>query len=178
MNNRKRWFGLILTLIVCMIGVSSPFQHFAAIPSELRLFSGQQKHLNYDMPVHAKLSFNSEVMRVNGSLNNTVDVDLNKPISLDPLQSGQTKMTMKLFGSIPFKTVKVHVVPDLKVIPGGQTIGVKVKSAGIMVVGHHEVITGKDSKQSPGEQAEIKLGDLIVRINALILMKLPKFPQL
>ncbi|WP_028560022.1 SpoIVB peptidase [Paenibacillus pinihumi] len=165
MNNRKRWFGLILTLIVCMIGVSSPFQHFAAIPSELRLFSGQQKHLNYDMPVHAKLSFNSEVMRVNGSLNNTVDVDLNKPISLDPLQSGQTKMTMKLFGSIPFKTVKVHVVPDLKVIPGGQTIGVKVKSAGIMVVGHHEVITGKDSKQSPGEQAEIKLGDLIVRIN-------------
>ncbi len=148
-----------------MIGVSSPFQHFAAIPSELRLFSGQQKHLNYDMPVHAKLSFNSEVMRVNGSLNNTVDVDLNKPISLDPLQSGQTKMTMKLFGSIPFKTVKVHVVPDLKVIPGGQTIGVKVKSAGIMVVGHHEVITGKDSKQSPGEQAEIKLGDLIVRIN-------------
>ena len=48
-------------------------------------------------------------------------------------------MKVKLFGKIPFKTVKVNVVPDLRVIPGGQTIGVKVKSAGILVVGHHQV---------------------------------------
>ena len=72
---------------------------------------------------------------------------------------------MKLFGKIPFKTVHVNVVPDLKVIPGGQTIGVKVKSSGILVVGHHLVKESPDSKVSPGEVAGIRLGDLIMEIN-------------
>lgn len=130
------------------------------------MFSGQYTKLDYSMPVHARLSLNNpELVRVNGLMQQQVDVDLNQPISLEPLQSGQGKMTLKLFGSIPFKTVNVHVVPELKVIPGGQTIGVKVKSAGIMVVGHHQVTIGEENKGSPGEEADVKLGDLIVRIN-------------
>lgn len=166
MNNRKQWFGLILSLIVCMIGVSAPFQHYAAFPSELRMFSGQQTKLDYAMPVHARLSLtHPELVKINGSAQQHVDVDMNQPISLEPLQSGQGKMTLKLFGSIPVKTVHVQVMPELRVIPGGQTIGVKVKSAGIMVVGHHQVATASDHKTSPGEEADVKLGDLIVDIN-------------
>jgi len=74
-------------------------------------------------------------------------------------------MQMKLFGTIPFKTVTVHVVPELKVIPGGQTIGVKVKSDGIMVVGHHQVKTKEGEKVSPAQSAGIRLGDLIKSAN-------------
>ncbi|GLX69076.1 SpoIVB peptidase [Paenibacillus glycanilyticus] len=74
-------------------------------------------------------------------------------------------MKVKLFGKIPFKTVKVNVVPDLRVIPGGQTIGVKVKSAGILVVGHHQVRANNGTKESPGEKAGLRLGDLIIRID-------------
>ncbi|GGF87203.1 SpoIVB peptidase [Paenibacillus abyssi] len=173
-SSRKRWFGLVLALVVCMIGISSPFQHFAAFPNELRLFSGQLKRLNYVMPVHAQLTVNPQVLSVNGSTDRSMQVDLSRPLSLEPHQSGQTQLKLKLFGRIPFKTVKVSVVPDLKVIPGGQTIGVKVKSAGIMVVGHHQVTTGKESKLSPGEQAGIKLGDLIVRVNGVYLNEVAK----
>ncbi|XEC97666.1 SpoIVB peptidase [Paenibacillus tarimensis] len=177
-NNRKRWFGLVLALFVCMIGISSPFQHFAAFPNELRLFSGQLKRLDYVMPVHASLTVDPGVVSVNGSTDRSMQVDLSRPLSLQPLQSGQTEMSFKLFGKIPFKTVKVNVVPDLKVIPGGQTIGVKVKSAGVMVVGHHQVSIGKNSKASPGEAAGIKLGDLIMRINGMKLNEVVKVAQL
>ncbi|WP_185601557.1 SpoIVB peptidase [Paenibacillus sp. 598K] len=172
-SQRKRWFGLALAIIVCLIGLSSPFQHFASFPNELRMFAGQSKQLDYAMPVHAQLTVDPEVVRVNGSTNRSVQVNLNRPLALEPYGSGETEMTLKLFGTIPFKTVKVNVVPDLKVIPGGQTIGVKVKSAGIMVVGHHQV-TASTHKLSPGEAAGIEVGDLIVKVNGVHLNEVAK----
>ncbi|MFF2482067.1 SpoIVB peptidase [Paenibacillus sp. NPDC058071] len=162
---RKRWFGLVLVIFVCMIGLSAPFQHFAAFPNELRLFSGQLKRLQYGVPVHAEVTVDPKMLQINGSTRESLSVNLNEPLSLKPSQSGQTSMKVKLFGKIPFKTVKVNVMPDLRVIPGGQTIGVKVKSAGILVVGHHQVLSGKGVKKSPGEEAGLKLGDLIMKID-------------
>lgn len=164
-NQRKRWFGLVLVIFICMIGSSTPFQQFAAIPNELRLFSGQQKRLQYGVPVHAEVTVDPHMLQINGSRSNSLSVNLNEPLSLQSSHSGQTSMKVKLFGKIPFKTVKVNVVPDLRVIPGGQTIGVKVKSAGILVVGHHQVTGNDGMKQSPGEAAGLRLGDLIVKIN-------------
>ncbi|UQZ82050.1 SpoIVB peptidase precursor [Paenibacillus konkukensis] len=87
-------------------------------------------------------------------------------------------MKLKLFGKIPLKTVKVSVVPDLKVIPGGQTIGVKLKSSGVLVVGHHLVAVAEDKKISPGEDAKIQLGDLIVKINGKPLKDISKVAEL
>ncbi|HUC90841.1 MAG TPA: SpoIVB peptidase [Paenibacillus sp.] len=164
-TERKRWFGLVLVFFVCLVGFSSPFQHYAAFPTKLRLFSGQQKKLHYEMPVHAVVTVDPDVVRVNGSRKASTEVNLKNPLSLFPGRSGSTEMTLKLFGSIPFKTVRLTVVPDLKVIPGGQTIGVKVKSAGIMVVGHHQVRVTGGAQVSPGQLGGIRLGDLIVSVN-------------
>lgn len=177
-NQRKRWFGLVLVIVVCMLGSSSAFQQFAALPNELRLFSGQLKHLQYGVPVQAEVSVDPQVLQVNGSSAQTLSVNLKNPLSLQPFQSGQTNLKMKLFGKIPFKTVKVNVVPDLRVIPGGQTIGVKVKSAGILVVGHHQVKDESGQKLSPGETAGLKLGDLITNINDTPIREVQKVSEL
>ncbi|MFD2332271.1 SpoIVB peptidase [Cohnella sp. GCM10020058] len=168
MNGKTSWrrvFGLFLALILGFAVCSAPMRHYAAFPNELRLFEGQDKHLHYAMPVHAQGSLDSTVAEVNGSASANVRIDLNHPVSIHSKRSGQTELKLKLFGRIPFKTVRLQVVPDLKVIPGGQTIGVKVKSAGIMVVGHHLVQTGSQSRVSPGEDAKLRMGDLIVSIN-------------
>ena len=164
---RKRWFGLVLVFFVCMVGLSTPFQHLAAFPDEVRLFSGQLKRLEYGVPVHAKITVDPTILQVNGSTTRSTSVDLNKPLSLQSSRAGETEMSLKLFGKIPFKTVKVNVVPDLHVVPGGQTIGVKVRSAGIMVVGHHLVTGENGRKSSPGENADIHLGDLIMKVNGI-----------
>jgi len=165
-NQRKRWFGLVLVFFVCMIGISSPFLNYASFPNELRLFSGQMKRLDYNMPVRADMTVDSNLIHVNGKSEGRQSLDLNRPISIAASkETGKATMSLKLFGAIPFKTVHVDVVPDLKVIPGGQTIGVKVKSSGILVVGHHLVKESPQSKVSPGELAGIRLGDLIMEIN-------------
>ncbi|NIK77478.1 stage IV sporulation protein B [Paenibacillus castaneae] len=177
-SQRKRWFGLVLVIFICMIGASTPFQHFASIPNELRLFSGQLKRLHYGVPVHAKVTVDPQMLQINGSSSNSLSVNLNEPLSLQSNQSGHTKMKVKLFGKIPFKTVKVNVVPDLRVIPGGQTIGVKVKSSGILVVGHHQVTGSDGMKKSPGEAAGLQLGDLIVKINGSNINEVQKIAKL
>ncbi|KIL38511.1 serine peptidase [Gordoniibacillus kamchatkensis] len=165
-SKRKRLLGLVLVFFVCMVTISTPFQCYASFPSELRLFSGQGKQLQLAMPVSAQVTVRDpEIVKVNGVSDRSVRLNLKDPISLEPSRSGQTEMKLKLFGTIPLKTLKVNVVPELKVYPGGQTIGVKIKSAGILVVGHHLVTVAPDQKLSPGEEAKIQLGDLIMKIN-------------
>jgi len=174
----RRSIGILLVLSLCLAATSAPIRHYAEIPRELRLFSGQSKHLHFAMPVHAQGSLDPAVAQINGSSKSSVAVDLQQPLSIQPKKSGVTELKLKLFGKIPFKTVKLQVVPDLRVVPGGQTIGVKVKAAGIMVVGHHLVQTGSGVRRSPGEEARLKLGDLIVSINGIKLNDVTKVAAL
>lgn len=174
----KRIFGLILVVLVGLIGVSTPMQQIVAFPNELRLFTGQLKNVQYSVPVQAELTVDPEVLQVNGKAQSSLSVSLKEPLSLHSYQIGQTQMKVKLFGKIPFKTVKVDIVPDLKVIPGGQTIGVKVNSAGALVVGHHQVVDEAGSKQSPGEDAGLRLGDLITAINKVKVTDVKKLGEL
>lgn len=160
-SGKRKMMGLILVFFVCLGCISTPFQSFASFPNELRLFTGQGKQLNLSMPVHAQVTVDPNVVKVNGNAAHSFQVDLNRPISLESGASGNTELQLRLFGKIPLKTVKVNVMPDLKVIPGGQTIGVKIKSDGIMVVGHHLVNVAENKKMSPGEEAKIQVGDLI-----------------
>lgn len=163
---KRKLVGLLLVACIGLLGFSSPFQSFASFPNELRLFSGQGKQIQLTMPVTASLTVKDpEIIKVNGISRHSFQVNLKDPISLTPTQLGQTEMKLKLFGTIPLKTVKVNVMPDLKLVPGGQTIGVKIKTAGILVVGHHLVHVGKDQRMSPGEEAKIQIGDLITHIN-------------
>lgn len=156
----------MIVFFLSIIGFSAPVQSYASVPHELKLFSGQSKMLDLAIPASGEVMVgHPDVVRVNGKARLTQRVDLNHPLALETAKAGQTELKLKLFGKIPIKTVKVNVVPDLKVIPGGQTIGVKIQSDGILVVGHHLVQVSPDKKISPGEQADLRLGDLIMKIN-------------
>lgn len=171
----KRWIGLMLVFLLGLLCCSTSFQNFASFPNQLRLFSGQDKELKLLMPVSAMLTVTDpNIVRVNGHSQPSFRVNLNEPINLQSGQSGVTDLKLKLFGKIPLKTVRVNVMPDLKIVPGGQTIGVKLKSAGIMVVGHHLVSVAENRKISPGEDAKIQVGDLIMSINGALLNDVTK----
>ena len=76
---------------------------------------------------------------------------------------GEDKLILELAG-FPVKKVDVNVLKDFKVLPGGQSIGVKLNTLGVLVVGHH-LVTVNSEKVSPGESAGIKVGDIITKIN-------------
>lgn len=76
------------------------------------------------------------------------------------------------------KAVRGETDPELKVIPGGQTIGVKVKSAGVLIVGHHQVEVTPESKISPGEDSGLQPGDLMTAIDGVKLDEVSKVAEL
>ncbi len=84
-------------------------------------------------------------------------------VSLQAKEQGKNEMFLELAG-FPVKKVDVNVLKDFKVIPGGQSIGVKLNTIGVLVVGHHQIAT-KEGKISPGEIAGIQVGDIITEIN-------------
>lgn len=127
------------------------------------------------VPVNAQVSVDRpDVLQLNGSVRPTFQASPGHPLQLSSKQIGSARLTLKLFGTIPIKTVRIQVVPGLKVIPGGQTIGVKVKSAGILVVGHHLVNVSKENRVSPGENAGIQLGDLMTHMDGVPLTDISK----
>ncbi|WP_410768271.1 SpoIVB peptidase [Fontibacillus sp. BL9] len=166
-NLRKRLLGLFFAFFFCFLCTSAAEGRLPQLPDELRLFQGQGRQIHLALPVQASVSVDQpDVIMLNGQAVPSMTVSLENPLNLSPVHSGEAKLRMKLFGQIPLKTVKLNVIPDLKVIPGGQTIGVKVKSAGILVVGHHQV-SDNSRKLSPGEDAGLKVGDLITHIDGV-----------
>src|SRR5690625_1001180 len=78
-------------------------------------------------------------------------------------EAGETDLIYGVSG-LPIKKVNLSVLEDVKVIPGGQSIGVQLHTLGVLVVGHH-LINGLNETLSPGEDAEIEVGDIILKIN-------------
>lgn len=176
----KKCIGLLIVFFIVILATSKPFQTYASFPNELRLFAGESKLIDFAIPVSATVTLdNSEVVEVNGvNSSHALKMKLDSPINVSSLHSGQAELNVKLFGKIPFKKVKINVVPDLRVIPGGQTIGVKIKSKGALVVGHHQVSISAQEKQSPGQQAGIQMGDVITQINGQPLTDISMVSQL
>jgi len=67
--------------------------------------------------------------------------------------------------NLPLKEVTIKVLPETKVIPGGQPVGVKMDVKGVLVVGLEEIQTVDGDKVNPGLEAGLEIGDSILAIN-------------
>lgn len=130
----KRCLGLCFVFLLTAFSLSSTWQDFNAFPSKIRMVNGEL----LTKPAHLPVSYSTNT-------------------------AGTHYATLNI-GKIPVKRATVQVVPPVKVIPGGQSIGIKLKSKGIMVVGYNLVHTSAGNA-SPAEKAGIQIGDTILRVN-------------
>ena len=156
---------------------SAPFRQFASIPDKIRVVQGSLEQFSFAVPVTATVvTTNPNVVHLNGNPNASENVDLRKPLTIQPMKPGDAQVTVKV-GNIPVKTVNVEVLPEIRVIPGGQSIGVQLQTSGVLVVGHH-LIEGKGRKYSPGEQSNIKVGDRIMKVNDVAIQDMEQVGKL
>jgi stage IV sporulation protein B len=157
----RKIIGAILLVSLVAIGFSKPVQDYVEIPKKLVLFEQQMDHIS--IPTFASVkNLESEPFNTEKNLDNT--------LSIEGIESGDSDMIVEMAG-FPIKKVDVKVLSDFKVIPGGQSIGVKLNSQGVLVVGHHQIETEK-GKQSPGEIAGVQVGDIIKKINGTTIDKM------
>lgn len=149
----RKFIGGILLVSIVVIGFSKPIQQFFHIPKSITVFEGQEYS-----------QFKGKA--VSAVVKNDVNLSLQQnetSFSIQGNEIGKNEVFLELAG-FPIKKVDVNILKDFKVIPGGQSIGVKLNTVGVLVVGHHQV-NSLDGKVSPGEVAGIKVGDMITEIN-------------
>ncbi|WHX39248.1 SpoIVB peptidase [Mesobacillus sp. AQ2] len=149
----RKFIGGILLVSLIALGFAKPVHEYLSIPGDITLFEGQ------------KLDFQANAVQVTAPLNDSsITVDQkDQTVSIEAKRHGKDEMVLELAG-FPVKKVDVNVLKDFKVRPGGQSIGVKLNTVGVLVVGHHQV-QADEGKVSPGELAGIKKGDIITEIN-------------
>jgi len=82
-------------------------------------------------------------------------------------KSDVIQISYKLFGIFPLKTSEIEVMPNLRLLPGGQSIGVSLQAKGVMIVGQ-AAVQGKEGKSIyPAKEAGIEVGDVILKIDGL-----------
>ncbi|MYL33533.1 SpoIVB peptidase [Pontibacillus yanchengensis] len=146
----RKIIGLLLLIVVVSAPFSQPIQTYLSVPNDITMFQHQSQAL-------PTLGSNSVKVKAGDEI---INEEANALIGNE---AGQSSVMYEMAG-LPIKKVNVNVLEDFRVIPGGQSIGVKLHTLGVLVVGHHLVETSS-GKVSPGEDADIKIGDILLKIN-------------
>lgn len=141
MNFKKNFFLLIVLTIIFVY-----ITNISSIPENLVLFQNE----NYQMQLLKGIELEDDAMK-------------NGKIKTDFI--GELKLKLTALGIIPIKDITVSVVPERLVIPVGETLGVKLYSKGVLVVGK-SIVEGIDGKDyEPYSNTNIEIGDIILKIN-------------
>lgn len=146
MNMKKIFLRtcLIFFLLLILVYVTN----ITAIPDSIVLFKGEELNLGVILGVSLKEN-NDEVEAIETSIaiNNENKVE-------------KKNVKVSLFNLINIKDVEVNTIPKATVIPLGNSVGLKLYTSGVLVVGMTEI-----DGQKPYENTGIEEGDMIVEIN-------------
>lgn len=81
--------------------------------------------------------------------------------------TGEYSLAAKLFGLVPVRSASVSVYEEKELVPGGQSVGLIMKTEGVVVVGYSAVTDDKGKTVYPAKEAGIGLGDCITKINGI-----------
>ncbi|MHB8063040.1 MAG: SpoIVB peptidase [Ruminiclostridium sp.] len=172
-SNKKRLFVL---LFVCFCVVTlSYLQAFSVIPERLTLLEGEEYIYNfksfYFVNIKADnndvLKLNNRDIKANGNY-----LELISPLAFKTQKKGTVKLNFKAFGLIPLKTMQIDIIPSKKLFACGNTVGVKIKMEGILVIGVSEVDSILGERLAPAKDGGIKSGDIIYEINGKKLLNI------
>lgn len=172
--------SIIITGILVSVLLFIYIRAYVLLPAEVTLISGQEHVYNFKSPFlvniradkSGMLKINDGEIESNGSY-----LSLMEPVKMQPSKEGSLFLNLKLFGLIPLRTLKVDIVNDRKVIPCGNTIGVKIRLTGILVVGVSEIKLADGSRVTPAKECGLRAGDLIVSLNGKSINSLNKLAE-
>ena len=134
-------------------------------PKEIKMIEGREQKLHLKVPMPFQL-FCKDPFFINDSyVKDRLKINLKEPLLLKSSKMGTYDLEFKLLGLIPIKKMKVHVLPEIRVIPGGHSLGVKLRPNGVIVVGFASVIDKNGIKHQPAKDSGIQIGDTIVKVN-------------
>ncbi|HEY8909760.1 MAG TPA: SpoIVB peptidase [Desulfosporosinus sp.] len=146
---KKRRVLIVISLLLCtFLSWDRNFQQLVQFP----------EHVSQVQPEFKGIW--SQLIKVEKEVSSNQSI----PVS-SSLGSEKFQVVYKLFGIFPLRSSEVEIMPSLKLLPGGQSIGVTLQTKGVMVVGQAPVIDKSGKKAFPAKEAGIEVGDILLKIN-------------
>lgn len=169
MDNKKKYriilaFVLIIDIILLFSLLYVKVQK--KIPERLYLYEKESQDFDFSLPMKASLQQGSATVICNQTkqVENNIAFDFGEPFSLYSQEKGSCSISVKFLGLIPVKQISVNVIEKKQVHLGGETIGIKIDTNGILVLGTG-TITGRDGQQHEPAKNIVQSGDYIYKIN-------------
>ena len=146
----KKFLKIILVLILLIVLVY--VTNITSIPDNIILLQGE----NLNIKTILGLSFSDPSGETIEAVASNTQKISNKVGKLD--------LSLNL-GNFSLKDITVNVIPNTVVIPGGEAIGLRLYTSGVLVVGMSEIVGTDNKTYSPYKESGIKEGDMIVKVD-------------
>lgn len=151
---------MCLAVLIVAFCFSPQFRTIYEFPPHMRIIEGEVALFNVNFPLTLSVEPDAEDQSA------LPKYALSRSVFLETLKLRTATIQFKLLGIIPIRTVQVDVLPTIKLVPGGHSIGVVLHSRGVIVVGNSPVSTNNNEQYvTPAKDAGITVGDVILSIN-------------
>ncbi len=153
----KKMAGAVAALGIMTAGTTAPASRIFHFPERLEVSQGQDVLVNWSrfLPVAIRNGTSQPVM-VRGASG----LDFQAP------QAGHYLLHFRLFGWLPWRGVPVDVTKPVYVVPGGESLGVVVRTRGLVVT-HFAPVRVANRIVDPAAEAGVERGDVIAQVDGL-----------
>jgi len=141
--------GIAVPVLLCVMAFTGYLLIKGSIPDEVNVVRGKNQE---------KISLNLPMVE-----QRTVEAGSRKKSNIP---EGEVKISCSLLGVIPIKDIHVNMVEEKQVIPGGEAIGIYMKTQGILVVGTGTV-SGMDGLDYEPALDVVQSGDYISSVDGV-----------
>ena len=146
---QKKIFFLIVLFAIFFAYITN----IEKIPENITLYQDEEYEIGY-----------LKGIEIDGDNIEKEDNFFNKLVTIKANILGDLKLNLSALGFFN-KTITVSVLPKVEVIPGGDCIGVKVYSKGVLIIGESEIQGIDGNFYKAYEEETFKAGDILLKIN-------------
>lgn len=149
MMRQKKIFFLIVLFTIFFAYITN----IEKIPENITLYQDEEYEIGY-----------LKGIEIDGDNIEKKNSFFNKLVTIKANILGDLKLNLSALGFFN-KTITVSVLPKVEVIPGGDCIGVKLYSKGVLIIGESKIQGVDGNFYKAYEEGTFKAGDILLKIN-------------
>ncbi|MDL2258547.1 SpoIVB peptidase [Eubacteriales bacterium OttesenSCG-928-K08] len=153
--------GVTLCALILALNYSGPILSLRDIPQIIHIPAGESYILPLEQNSLLTASCDTDTLEVSMLSGETLAEATGEDTS------GNSNITVSLFGIVPVKSIQVNVRNEIMLAPGGTSIGVTLHTKGALVVGISSILLANGETASPAAAAGLQAGDIIERANGV-----------